>query len=254
MPIPDSPIHRLVITGDDFGRNAEVNEAVEIYHRAGTLHQASLMVCEPHAAEAAEIAARNPDLRIGLHLVLCDGLATEASDLTDLEGRLNPSAFRAGCSYAFDTRLREPLRAEIRRQFERFREMGFPPTYWDSHQHLHLHPVLLQLTLPIAREFGFTRMRLLREPGPRTLLHWIFHQLSEVAADALQRFGFEYDEQVFGLHRSGRMDLEAFRFALAHAGNTSTEIYWHPGAEENPPEPEALAELLAARQSSVLTL
>src|SRR5215204_6358898 len=41
MPIPDSPLHRLVITGDDFGRNAEVNEAVEIYHRAGALDQAS---------------------------------------------------------------------------------------------------------------------------------------------------------------------------------------------------------------------
>jgi len=231
-----------------------VNEAVETYHRAGALDQASLMVSEPHAADAVEIAARNPELRVGLHLVLCDGLATEVSPLTDLEGWLNASAFRAGCSYAFDARLREPLRAEIRRQFERFRALGFAPTYWDSHQHLHLHPVVLQLTLPIAREHNFTKMRLLREPGPRTLLHWIFGGLSRVAADALKRFGFEYDEQVFGLHRSGRMDLEAFRLALRRARDVSTEIYWHLGAEENPPDPQVLAALIASRHSSVLTL
>ena len=253
MPIPDSPLHRLVITGDDFGRNAEVNGAVERYHRAGALDQASLMVAEPHAEEAVAIARRNPGLRVGLHLTLCDGLGTETSELTDLTGRLNPSPARAGCGYAFDWRLREPLRAEIRRQFERFSGLGFPPTYWDSHQHLHLHPVVLQLTLPIAREHGFTKMRLLREPGSRTLLHWIFRGLSEAATAALRRFSIDYDEQVFGLHYTGRMDLEAFRTALSKARDSSTEIYWHPGAEANPPEPEALADLIAGRHSTCLT-
>jgi predicted glycoside hydrolase/deacetylase ChbG (UPF0249 family) len=253
MPIPDSPLHRLVITGDDFGRNAEVNLAVERYHRAGALHQASLMVTEAHAAEAVEIARRNPGLHIGLHLTLCDGMATEPSVLTDEAGCLPASPAHAGCLYALNWRLRDPLRTEIRRQFERFLRLGFSPTYWDSHRHLHLHPVILALTLPIAREYGFTRTRLIREPGSRSLLHWIFHGLSRGAADALRRFAIDYDEQVFGLQRSGRMDLEAFRVAFARANGTSTEIYWHPGAEANPPEPEALADLLSRRHSTCLT-
>ena len=253
MPIPDSPLHPLVITGDDFGSSAEVNRAVERYHRAGALHQASLMVAEPHAADATEVARRNPGMRVGLHLTLCDGFATAISELTDTSGRLNPSPARSGCSYAFNWRLREPLRAEIRRQFDRFSAMGFPPTYWDSHRHLHLHPVVLQLTLPIAREHGFTKTRLLREPGSRTLLHWIFRRLSEAATVGLRRFAIDYDEQVFGLHRTGRMDLEAFRHCLARACHSSTEIYWHPGAEANPPDPDLLAELIAARHSTCLT-
>ena len=247
MPIPDSPLQHLLITGDDFGRNAEVNAAVERYHRAGALHQASLMVAEPHAAEAVEIAQRNPELRVGLHLTLCDGLGTQPSELTDYEGRLDSSPARAGCRYAFNRRLRGPLRAEIRRQFERFRSFGLAPTYWDGHQHQHLHPVVLQIALPIAREYGFRKMRLVREPGSRTPLHWIFHGLSRGAAESLRRFAVEYDDQVFGLRRSGRMDLEAFRVAVAKARYSSTEIYWHPGAEANPPEPEALAALIAAR-------
>jgi hopanoid biosynthesis associated protein HpnK len=253
MPIPDSPLHSLVITGDDFGRTAEVNLAVERYHRAGALHQASLMVTEPYAEDAITVAERNPGLRVGLHLTLCDGFATEVSELTDFNGRLNSSPTAAGCTYAFNWRLRQPLRAEIQRQFDRFSAMGFPPTYWDSHRHLHLHPVVLQLTLPIAREHGFTKMRLLREPGSRTLLHWIFRGLSEAATAALRRFAINYDEQVFGLHRTGRMDLEAFRYALARARHNSTEIYWHPGAEANPPDPDLLAELIATRHSTFFT-
>jgi predicted glycoside hydrolase/deacetylase ChbG (UPF0249 family) len=245
MQKPDSAFQHLVITGDDFGRSIAVNEAVELYHRAGALEQASLMVAEEQTIGAVEITRRNLALRVGLHLTLCDGMATEPSLLTDDEGRLPGSPATAGVLFALNYGLRESLRAEIRRQFERFLSFGLPPTYWDGHCHLHLHPVILALTIPIAREYGFTKTRLVREPGSRTLVHWIFHRLSRGSAEALQRFGIGYDEQVFGLHRSGRMDVEAFRHALAQVNGASTEIYWHPGAEANPPAPEELADLLA---------
>src|SRR4030095_8832637 len=117
------------ITGDDFGRTADVNRAVERYHRAGALDQASLMVAERHAEDAVAIARRCPDLRVGLHLTLCDGFATQESELTDFAGRLNRSAARAGCSYAFNGLLREPLRLEIRRAFKRLADFGSPPTH-----------------------------------------------------------------------------------------------------------------------------
>ena len=63
MPIPDSSLQTLVITGDDFGRTADVNRAVERYHCAGALDQASLMVAEPHAEDAVAIPRRCPELR-----------------------------------------------------------------------------------------------------------------------------------------------------------------------------------------------
>ena len=230
-----------------------MNEAVERYHRAGALHQASLMVAEQHVEEAVAIARRNPELRVGLHLTLCDGFATQPSLLTDADGRLSPSAARAGCNYAFNWRIREGLRAEIRRQFDKFTKLGFAPTYWDGHQHLHLHPVVVQLAVPIARECGFKKMRIVREPGSHSPLHWIFRGLSRGATDVLRRFAIDYDEQVFGLSRTGRMDLASFKAALSHAHRISTEIYWHPGAEANPPDPEVLAKLIAPLHSMRLT-
>ena len=54
---------RLLLTGDDFGRSAAINVAIEQWHRAGALTHAGLMVNEPGVEDAVEIAQRNPNLR-----------------------------------------------------------------------------------------------------------------------------------------------------------------------------------------------
>jgi hopanoid biosynthesis associated protein HpnK len=235
---------RIFVTGDDFGVSAAVNQAIEAYHRAGALHQASLMVAEKHVEDAAAIARRNPGLRVGLHLTLCDGHATEPSALTDIRGRFTNSPAIAGMRYAFDPRLREPLRAEIRRQFERFIALGFPPTYWDGHTHLHLHPLIIRLTLPIAQEFGFKFTRLVREPGPFELIPWIFDRLSAATIPKLKKAEIGFADRVFGLRNTGRMTEAVFREAIRKAKGL-TEIYIHPGAEAACPSPEWLAHLLS---------
>lgn len=237
--------HRLLVTGDDFGISPQVNAAIEEYHRAGALDQASLMVGESAVAEAVEIARRNPGLRVGLHLTLCAGLATAVSALTDEASRLPASPAQAGLKYSFFPWLRTALKEEIRRQFERFLRLGFAPTYWDGHTHLHLHPVVFGLTLPIARQYGFGATRLVREPGAAAVVPWIFERLSAAVLPALRGAGIAYSDRVFGLRASGRMDLSAFQNALGQAGAGATEIYFHPGAEADPPDPASLAACLA---------
>jgi predicted glycoside hydrolase/deacetylase ChbG (UPF0249 family) len=226
MPTPD--FTRITITGDDFGLSPAVNAEIERYHQAGALHQASLMVAAPHAAEAVAIARRCPALRVGLHLVIAEK---------------NPAL--AGLRAAFDPIFRRALRAKIERQFTQFRAFDLPPTYWDGHMHLHLHPVVLRHTLPIASAHGFRHIRLVREPGPPALVPWIFSRLSQQAQTALTTAGIGHANQVFGLRSTGRMNLAAFRAALAQAKGDA-EIYFHPGAEAEPPDPSALAALLRA--------
>ena len=227
----------LILTGDDFGRSARVNEAIERCHKNGVLTHASLMVNEPHAEEAAAIAKSHPRLCVGLHLTLCDGLAAQVSVLTDAAGNFAPSPARAGLRYFFRPSLTAALAAEIRAQFEKFRTLGFPPTYWDGHTHLHLHPTILDLTLPIACEHGFTFTRLLREPNPRRPLAHIFAALSARAYPRLIARGVGFADQVCGLRETGRMTNAAFRRLLAEQREGTTEIYFHPGAD--PEELEA---------------
>ena len=225
-------LKQLIVTGDDFGRSHEVNEAIERCHEAGFLTQTSLMVNESHAEEAVRIAQRHPSLCVGLHLTLCDGSASTVSALTNTAGKLVPSPARAGLRYAFRPSLAKPLQQEIRAQFARFRACGLVPTYWDGHTHLHLHPTVLRLTLPVAVEHGFRATRLVRESQRgSSLLPAIFSQLSRAALPALQRDGIAFTDHVFGLRHTGKMTTRILSTYLRSLSGGLTEIYFHPGAE-----------------------
>ena len=242
----------LIVTADDFGRSPEINAAIGRAHRAGFLTQASVMVNEPAADEAAGIARRNPALRIGLHLTLCAGRAAQVSALTDESGNFTASPARAGLRYAFFPSLTEPLRQEIRAQFARFRALGFAPTYWDGHTHLHLHPTILRLTLPIAAEHGFRAVRLVREPGPFAPVPWIFQRLSRAAIPHLETHGIRFADRVFGLRDTGRMTTATIARLLTQLPDGTSELYFHPGAEPAEPDYAALTPLLA-RHAITLT-
>jgi len=245
-------LKHLIVTADDFGRSPEINAAIERAHRAGFVAQASLMVHEPAAAQAVEIARRNPGLGVGLHLTLCAGRAAAVSALTDESGNFAASPARAGVRYAFSPTLAEPLRHEIRAQFARFRALGFAPTYWDGHTHLHLHPTILRLTLPLAIEHGFRAMRLVREPGPRALLPRIFQWLSSAAIPHLEKAGVQFADRVFGLRDTGRMTTGVIARLLEKLPDGLSEVYFHPGAELAEPDYAALTPLLA-RHAITLT-
>jgi hopanoid biosynthesis associated protein HpnK len=246
-------LKHLIVTADDFGRNPEINTAIERAHRAGFVTQASLMVNEPAAAEAAEIARRCPTLRVGLHLTLCAGRAGQVSALTDADGFFPPSPARAGLRYAFAPSLAGPLQDEIRTQFDRFRDLGFPPTYWDGHTHLHLHPTVFRLTLPIAVEHGFRALRLVREPGAFALVPWIFHRLSRAAMPLAEKHHLRFSDATFGLRTTGRMTTATLMRHLQNLPAGTSELYLHPGAEPEEPDYRALLQILAQQKIELIS-
>ncbi len=243
----------LIITADDFGRSHEVNEAIERCHEAGFLTQASLMVNEPGTEEAVRIARRHQGLCVGLHLTLCDGRASSVSALTE-DGEAFPTSHaRAGLRYAFRPSLRKTLEREIRAQFARFRVLGFAPTYWDGHAHLHLHPTILRLALPVAVEHGFRAMRLVREPGPPAVLPAIFACLSRAAAPGLRRNGLVFADHTFGLRATGKITTPIVSRILQALPEGVSEFYFHPGAEPETIDAAALRHQLDERGITLRT-
>jgi hopanoid biosynthesis associated protein HpnK len=234
----------LLVTGDDFGRSTKINEAIDEYHAAGALTQASLMVNETAVDEAARIARRNPELCVGLHLTFCDGPAAHISALTDRRGNLRSSPAAAGLQIAFSKAAQAALEGEIERQFSAFLALGFPATYWDGHHHLHLHPEVLRATLPIAAHYGFKVTRVVREPFPWRPLPAIFHLLSRAAIPLLDEQKVHYADRVFGLTGTGKLDERRIGKILRRLGNGVNELYLHPGAELSLPRPERLAAMI----------
>jgi len=116
---------RLIVNADDFGWTAGINRGIAEAHADGIVTRASLMALAPFAPDAAQHARRLPDLALGLHVALPDGL--------------DPAR----------------ARAEIDRQLSRFTDLvGRPPTHLDSHHHVHEDPRVTGAFLAAAQQAG----------------------------------------------------------------------------------------------------
>jgi hopanoid biosynthesis associated protein HpnK len=232
----------LIVTADDFGLHPAVNEAVEQASRSGILSAASLMMGAAATDDAVRRARRLPRLRIGLHLVLADGLATLAADeipgLTDAAGRLDDRMWLSAMKFAVRPSIRRQLEAEIRAQFTAFERTGLTLDHVNVHKHFHLHPTLLGLILKIGREFGSAGLRIPDEPlwaafeegrwfdslGALSLKPWVALMRRRVRAA-----GLAANDAVFGIASSGRMTECLLLKILGRLNACVTEIYLHPG-------------------------
>lgn len=247
----------LIVTADDFGIHQAVNEAVSQANRAGVLTAASLMVGAPAAEDAVRRARELPQLRVGLHLVLADGFAVlprnQIPDLVDADGRFGDGMWLDGVRYFALPSLRRQLEAEIRAQFAAFARTGLVLDHVNAHKHFHLHPTLLRMILRVGREFGMTAVRVPREPlwysskggGPRLgaiaanafLLPWVGLMKARLRAR-----GIAFNDQVFGIAGTGRLDEGALLDILAKLPAGVTEIYLHPAVDTAAPIASTMSE------------
>jgi hopanoid biosynthesis associated protein HpnK len=154
----------LIINADDFGRTETINAAIAQAHSEGILTSASLMVTAEAAADAVRVAQAHPGLAVGLHIVVLGGRAAlpaaRIPHLVDGQGRFSHRAFRAGIRYFFSRSARAELDSELRAQFEAFRATGLRLSHVDGHHHMHLHPAVFRLLVPLAHEYGAPAVRL----------------------------------------------------------------------------------------------
>src|SRR3954468_14970063 len=159
---------RLIFNADDFGRSRSINEAVIQAHGSGLLTTASLMVNEEAFEEAVELSRRNPRLGVGLHLTLICGHSAlkpqEIPGLVNEGGEFTNNPASAGVRYYFDKRLRKQIETELEAQFRKFRSTGLTLDHVNGHLHMHLHPVVFEILMRHAAEWGISRMRWTRDP------------------------------------------------------------------------------------------
>lgn len=205
------------------------------------LTSASLMMGAPATWDAVKRAQSLKTLRVGLHLVLTDGWAVLSPrlipDLVGLDGRFDNHMLRDGVRFAALPRVRRQLEAEIRAQFDAFAQSGLTLDHVNVHKHFHVHPVLLDLILRIGGEFGMPAVRVPYEPLRFARRQGGVAAVASVAFLApwtammkrrLQARGVGYNDQVFGISRSGAMDVETLLAILRELPEGFTEIYLHP--------------------------
>jgi hopanoid biosynthesis associated protein HpnK len=231
----------LIVTADDFGLHQAVNEAVEQASRRGILTAASLMVSGSAAADAVHRARQLPNLRVGLHVVLADGLASlphqQIPAIADATGHMGDDMFVRAVRFFSSASARRQLEAEIRAQFAAFARTGLSLDHVNAHKHFHMHPTILGTLIRIAREYGARAMRVPEEPfwfaarnagWSAALAGTLLTPSLALMRHRLRAAGIFHNDTVFGISQSGAMDEARLLAILARLPRGVTEIYLHP--------------------------
>jgi hopanoid biosynthesis associated protein HpnK len=187
-----------------------------------------------------------PRLRVGLHVVLVEGLPVLPPErvpaLVDTNGSFRTDMARLGLAIALRREVRRQLRAEIEAQFEAFRATGLTLDHVNAHKHFHLHPVIATEIIAVGARHGIRGLRVPREPG--SVLSAIEPQASRVPAwvtapwaalldRRARRAGLQTPDAVFGLAWSGAMTTSRLLGLLRQLPEGRSEIYLHPATTDD---------------------
>ena len=249
----------MIVNADDFGLSPEVNAGVIRAHRDGILGSASLMVAEPAAKDAGELARQNPALDVGLHAVVCRGRsildAAHLRGAVDASGHFIENPVMAGMRYFFDRSMRAKMTDELRAQIERHLELVGNLNHIDGHLNFHVHPLFADILIDLAveykvpcirlpRESVMTTLRLRRDHAPLKLVEAaIFRTLSRRTRRMMTERGLRSTDSLFGLHQSGHLDEDYIVGIIDRLREGTTELYFHPAADVGGIPPSAAAQL-----------
>ena len=232
---------RIIVNADDFGRHEKINEAVEKALCEGCLRSATIMPGGKAFSHGVEVAKRNPDLGVGVHLTLVNGFPIlppdEIPSLVTEDGMFYDDYGTFMKRYATGKIRLEEIRSELAAQIAKVQGTGLELTHLDSHQHLHHLPGILGIVLELASAANIKRLRFSRGRLSEDLFrgHIIgrvgLSSLAKLAAQKARMKGFIMPDHFAGIV-AGEAVTERYLFRLfKHLGKGTTEIMLHPGTD-----------------------
>ncbi|MGX8790713.1 chitin disaccharide deacetylase [Oceanobacillus sp. M60] len=142
---------RIEINADDFGLTKGVTDGIIQAHQDGCVTSTTLMMNGLATDYAVEKALENPDLKVGIHLVLTWGkpLHSSVPNLVKSDGTFR---FTSGYRDMEAPNISE-VELEWRAQLDAYLTTGLPLDHIDSHHHVHGWPPLKNLVIQLAKEY-----------------------------------------------------------------------------------------------------
>ncbi len=260
---------RLIVNADDLGMNSARSHGIFKAFEEGIVRSATLIPNGSHSDVAAKWA-RERRLPTGLHLTLTEGPPLSAPE--DVASIMNAD----GNFYTRDELKRllaedlvDPVHVEreIRTQMEWFYDHHGAPTHVDGHHHIHVHPAIVPLLLPVLDRYGVAFVRIPAETLPPygyvatdedlAKAKGITEQ-AEAARSLYAANGIRSTDHFRGLTLAGRASKRNFRHIVSRLPEGSTELMVHPGspAAEGTPfdlDPQRQTELNMITDPEVMT-
>lgn len=234
----------LIVNADDFGLHTQINKGIIKGYRDGFITSTSIMPSAPAYEEAVKLAKENSGLGIGIHLTLVGGVkpvlpASQVESLLDENGLFFPDYGAFAKRYYCGGVKSNELEAELRAQIERALEAGLNITHLDSHQHLHVLPVLNLLVLRLSCEYNIRRMRIPCEPYffkggfdagfGRMVGKWGLSFCASLASMGAKSEGISYPDCFYGMLAGGNLNEDLISNILRALPDGTSEIMTHPG-------------------------
>ena len=162
------PNYQLLVNADDFGRHVLIDQAVKRCVEDGCLRSATLMPGGKAFDDAVEVARCHPELGVGIHLTLVNGFPVcEAKDIPSLvtkEGVFFDNHVEFVKHFLKGQIAMEDVRRELMAQAAKMERTGLPLTHVDSHQHMHMLPGVIDISLDVAASLNLDAVRISRTP------------------------------------------------------------------------------------------
>ena len=238
-PDPGGP-RLLIVNADDYGLTEQVSRGILRAHRDGIVTSTSVLALAPGFATSGKWLLEEERLGIGVHLAAVGEDrpllgANEIPTLVDRRGRLAPS-WRVFLARATARRIdAADLAKEFRAQLEAVRQLGVPVGHVDSHQHLHLWPLVREVVLDLAVEAGIPAVRV-----PRSTTAFPGAGVNHLARELARRASAHhlvFPAHAAGVDEAGAMTTDRIESALARlaaTGAAAVELSAHPGEHDDP--------------------
>lgn len=235
-------MRRLIVNADDFGLTSGVNRGIFEAHTGGIVTSATLMACGRKFSEAASLTKQVPELSVGCHVVLVDGVPTlNSTDVPCLVAGAD-SCFRQSLArfagLAATGRLdQNQIEAEITAQIRKLQSVGIRVSHLDSHKHTHMFPAVFKPLLRAAKACGVRAVRNPFEPlvfatngnWKRKFKLGILRRYQAGFARDLAEMGMVTPDGCIGIVATGGLTLATFTSLIENMPEGTWEFVSHPG-------------------------
>jgi predicted glycoside hydrolase/deacetylase ChbG (UPF0249 family) len=161
---------RLILNADDFGLTRGINRAIGELAAAGAITSATLMAAGPAFDDAVETAHAHPQLGVGCHVTLVDGMPLlPAAEIPSLVvkgcGRFRSSLRAFQLALLRGAVREEEMAREAEAQIRKLQAAGLCVTHVDTHKHTHMLPAVARALLLAAERTGVQAVRNPFEPA-----------------------------------------------------------------------------------------
>jgi len=242
-------VRRLIVNADDFGLTSGVNRAILEAHTSGIVTSTTLMARGKAFADAVRLAPSVPQLSVGCHVVLVDGLpAVEASRVPTLamnpDGQFRRSIADFAISCVRGRISPDEIEVEATKQIQLLQSAGIRVSHLDTHKHTHLFPQVLKPLLRAAKACGIRGIRNPVEPIPLARVatkpslwkRWsqvrVLNRMARGFRDAVHEAGMATPDGTLGVVVTGLMDERLFAGILERIPEGTWELVCHPGYDD----------------------